>query len=68
VRRRRAARSRRRRARPLDRDYLRHDGPEHVLCFRADPIRQGRRPGRAVAADLAGLRRSSTTSRARTGS
>ena len=36
--------------------YLRHDGPEHVLCFRADPIRQRRRPGGPHASDLARLR------------
>ena len=36
------------------RDYLRHDGPEHVLCFAPTRSRQGRRPGRADAADLAG--------------
>ena len=35
--------------------YLRHDGPEHVLCFAPTRSRQGRRPGRADAADLAGL-------------
>ena len=39
----------------LERDYLRHDGPEHVLCFAPTRSRQGRRPGRALAADLAGL-------------
>ena len=49
------------------RAYLRHDGPEHVLCFAPDQIRQGRRPCRPDAADLAGELPSSTTSRARTG-
>ena len=48
--------------------YLRHDGPEHVLCFAPTRVRQGRRPCHPDAADLAGLAPSSTTSRARTGS
>jgi type IV secretion system protein VirD4 len=38
----------------LERDYLRHDGPEHAV-FRTDPLGKGRRPGRAVASDLAGV-------------
>jgi type IV secretion system protein VirD4 len=41
-----AARSRWRRARPLRRDYLRHDGPEHVLCFA--PTRSGKGVGLVV--------------------
>ena len=32
------------------RSYLRHDGPEHVLCFAPTRSRQGRRPRHPVAA------------------
>ena len=48
----------------LDQDYLRHDGPEHVLCFAPDPVGQGgeglwfRRlltwPGSAIVHDIKG--------------
>jgi type IV secretion system protein VirD4 len=38
----------------LDRNYLRHDGAEHVLCF-APTRAEGRRSGGADAADLARL-------------
>jgi type IV secretion system protein VirD4 len=41
----------------LDRNYLRHDGAEHVLCF-APTRREGRRSGGADAADWPGLDRS----------
>ena len=35
-------------------DYIRHDGPEHVLCFAPTRSGKGRQPGRPVAADMAG--------------
>ncbi len=35
----------------LDRDYLRHDGPEHVLCFA--PTRSGKGVGLVVPSLLA---------------
>jgi type IV secretion system protein VirD4 len=35
--------------------FLRHDGPEHVLCFAPTRFGQGRWTGRAIAAHLAGL-------------
>jgi type IV secretion system protein VirD4 len=38
----------------LDHDYLRHDGPEHVLCFAPTRSGKGVGPRRADAADLAG--------------
>jgi type IV secretion system protein VirD4 len=43
---RRAARAERRGARQARRDYLRHDGPEHVLCFA--PTRSGKGVGLVV--------------------
>lgn len=39
----------------LEQDYLRHDGPEHVLCFAPTRSGKGVGPGRALASDLAGL-------------
>lgn len=36
-----------------ERDYLRHDGPEHLLCFAPTPIRQGYWSSCAGASDLA---------------
>jgi type IV secretion system protein VirD4 len=51
----------------LDRDYLRHDGPEHVLCFA--PTRSGKGVGLVVPSLLTWPGSASfTTSRARTGS
>ena len=49
------------------RDYLRHDGPEHVLCFA--PTRSGKGVGLVIPTLLTWPgSASSTTSRARTGS